>query len=395
MKRYIFLVATIVSVLSGSAQTPIEQILNSVAENNSRIKATQQEAVAAQTELSAENSLENPTFEFEYMWSEKQVPGGNKYAFAIMQGFDFPSLYVQRRKLINAQNALGASQVDYTRRNVLLEARELCIKIVYLNKQIAIVEERVEIANSLVTLYRQRLEAGDANQLDVNKVIIEQLSQSSRLKMLYGELEVAKAALVACNGGIMPHTDLAQLAQYPIMAQPASLDEAIKMWQESDAEIKMLQNQLQVAQSLSSVSKQGWIPRFEVGYKQAYEVGDMFYGLAVGVSLPLFKTSNEVKSANARALAASLQATETNVQVTAEATQLYKEVCALHDALIEYQQLIEQNNRNMLLKALECGQISLLEYMSDIAQINAAEENRLLLEYQYYSKLSQLDRNSL
>lgn len=395
MKRYIFLVATIVSVLSGSAQTPIEQILNSVAENNSRIKATQQEAVAAQTELSAENSLENPTFEFEYMWGEKQVPGGNKYAFAIMQGFDFPSLYVQRRKLINAQNALGASQVDYTRRNVLLEARELCIKIVYLNKQIAIVEERVEIANSLVTLYRQRLEAGDANQLDVNKVIIEQLSQSSRLKMLYGQLEVAKAALVACNGGIMPHTDLAQLAQYPIMAQPASLDEAIKMWQESDAEIKMLQNQLQVAQSLSSVSKQGWIPRFEVGYKQAYEVGDMFYGLAVGVSLPLFKTSNEVKSANARALAASLQATETNVQVTAEATQLYKEVCALHDALIEYQQLIEQNNRNMLLKALECGQISLLEYMSDIAQINAAEENRLLLEYQYYSKLSQLDRNSL
>lgn len=395
MKRYIFLVATIVSVLSGSAQTPIEQILNSVAENNSRIKATQQEAVAAQTELSAENSLENPTFEFEYMWGEKQVPGGNKYAFAIMQGFDFPSLYVQRRKLINAQNALGASQVDYTRRNVLLEARELCIKIVYLNKQIAIVEERVEIANSLVILYRQRLEAGDANQLDVNKVIIEQLSQSSRLKMLYGELEVAKAALVACNGGIMPHTDLAQLAQYPIMAQPASLDEAIKMWQESDAEIKMLQNQLQVAQSLSSVSKQGWIPRFEVGYKQAYEVGDMFYGLAVGVSLPLFKTSNEVKSANARALAASLQATETNVQVTAEATQLYKEVCALHDALIEYQQLIEQNNRNMLLKALECGQISLLEYMSDIAQINAAEENRLLLEYQYYSKLSQLDRNSL
>jgi hypothetical protein len=189
-------------------------------------------------------------------------------------------------------------------------------------------------------------------------------------------------------------TDLSTLAQYPALPMPASLDEAVSAWKEQDAELKMLQNQVTVAESMSAVSKEGWIPRFEVGYKQAYEVGDMFYGLAVGVSLPLFKTSNEVKSAKARALATSLQANETSVQITALATQLYNETLALHAALTDYQTLVEQNNRTMLLKALESGQISLLEYMSDMAQINEAEENRLLLEYQYYSKLSQLNRNN-
>ena len=121
----------------------------------------------------------------------------------------------------------------------------------------------------------------------------------------------------------------------------------------------------------------------------------MFYGLAVGVSLPLFKTSNEVKTAQARALSLSLQNEVANAELTAEVSQLYNEATTLKDALDDYTLFSEQNNRDMLLKALEAGQISLIEYMSDIAQLNEAEENRLMLEYQYYLALSNLDRNNL
>ncbi len=393
MKRYIISLVATTMVMAATAQTPIDTILESVANNNNSIKAAQQEATAAQTELSAENCLENTSFEFEYLWAEKQVPGGNKYGFAIMQGFDFPTVYGERRKLINAQNALGASQVSLARQEAMLEARELCIKIVYLNKQIELANERMEIAKALVDFYHNRLEAGDANQLEVNKVEIDYLSQSSRLKMLVSERRAAEIALQACNGGYELPISSTTLTQYPLLTLPASLEGVIAQWQESDATMKMLNNQVQVAESMASVSKQGWIPGFEVGYKQAYEVGDMFYGLAVGVSLPLFKTNNEVKSAKARALAISLQGDETNARIVAEATQLYDEVVTLSSALEEYELLTQHNSRQLLLKALESGQISLLEYMSDIALLNEAEENRLMLEYQYYSKLSQLNRN--
>ena len=395
MKRIFIYITSTLFAIASSAQSPIESILESVATNNSSIKSVQQEITAAQTELSAENCLENPTFEFEYLWAEKQVPGGNKYGFSIMQGFDFPTLYAERRKLINAQNSLGSSQVRLARQEVLLASRELCIKIVYLNKQIELVSEREEIATSLVQLYRQRLEAGDANQLEVNKVEIERISQSTRLKMLVSERDVAIASLMAYNGGLALPIDPTTLTQYPIIAMPASLDEVVSEWQQADATMQMLRNQQQMAESYSSVSKQGWIPRFELGYKQAYEVGDMFYGLAVGVSLPLFKTNNEVKTAKARALALSWQTEETQSQITAQATQLYNETSVLKTALNDYELLNRQNNRTLLLKALECGQISLLEYMSDIAQLNEAEENRLMIEYQHHTKLSQLDRNNL
>lgn len=394
MKRYIILTASLVA-MSAMAQSPIDNVLQSVAENNNSIKATQQDVSAAQTELSAENCLENTSFEFEYLWAEKQVPGGNKYGFSIMQGFDFPTVYGQRRNLINAQNALGASQINYVRQSVLLEARNLYIKIVYLNKQIELVAERENIARALVDMYKTRLDAGDAGRLEVNKVEIDRLSQSSRLKMLINERNAAIADLVVCNGGKSLPLNATQLTQYPMLAMPASLDEVTAQWQEADANITMLRKQQQVAESFTAVSKEGWIPKFELGYKQAYEVGDMFYGLAVGVSLPLFKTSNEVKTAQARALSLSLQNEVANAELTAEVSQLYDEATTLSAALEDYTLLSEQNNRELLLKALEAGQISLIEYMSDIAQLNEAEENRLMLEYQYYLALSNLDRNNL
>lgn len=394
MKRYIILIASL-AAMSTMAQSPIESILQSVADNNNSIKATQQDVSAAQTELSAENCLENTTFEFEYLWAEKQVPGGNKYGFSIMQGFDFPTVYGQRRKLINAQNALGSSQINYVRQSVLLDARNLYIKIVYLNKQIELVAEREEIARSLVDMYKTRMESGDANQLEVNKVEINRLSQSSQLKMLINERNAAIADLVACNGGHALPVAAKEMEQYPIMAMPASLDEVTAQWQETDANINMMRKQQQVAESFSAVSKEGWIPKFELGYKQAYEVGDMFYGLAVGVSLPLFKTSNEVKTAQARALSLSLQSDVANAELTAEVSQLYNDAVTLSAALEDYTLLAEQNNRELLFRALEAGQISLIEYMSDIAQLNEAEENQLMLEYQYYLALSNLDRNNL
>ena len=394
MKRYIILLTTLAATCA-MAQSPIESILQSVADNNNSIKATQQDVSAAQTELSAENCLENTSFEFEYLWAEKQVPGGNKYGFSIMQGFDFPTVYGQRRKLINAQNALGASEIGFVRQSILLDARNLYIKIVYLNKQIELVSERERIARSLVDMYHTRLDAGDASRLDVNKVEIERLSQSSKLKMLISERKATINDLIACNGGHALPADAMQFTQYPIMAMPASLEEITTQWQEADASITLLRKQQLLAESFTAVSKEGWIPSFEIGYKQAYEVGDMFYGLAVGISLPLFKTSNEVKTAQARALSLSWQNDDANVKLAAEVSQLYNEATALIAALDDYTLLTRQDSRQMLLKALEEGQISLVEYMSDIAQLNEAEENRLLLEYQYNLALSKLNRNNL
>ncbi len=395
MKRYSFFLIALSMAVAAVAQSPVDRVLQSVAANNSGMKAVREQAVADKASLSAENSLENLSFEFEYLWREKHLPGGNKYGFSVMQGFDFPSLYVQRRKLIDAQGRLGEWEEAYARQSTLLQARECCIRWVYLNKQIALVSARVAIADTLVAMYHRKLQEGDANQLEVNKVEIERLSQSTRLKMLRSERAAVLSTLMAYNGGQPLPVATDELTEYPMLSMPASLQEAIDRWQNSDAWVGQLKHRGQMAELQASVSRQGWIPKFELGYKQAYEEGDMFYGLAVGIALPLFKTRSEVKVARAKALSLSWQADDAGKQADAEAVRLYDEAATLQQALSEYDLLVRQDNRSLLMKALQSGSISLLEYMADIAQLNEADENRLLLEYQYYSKLSQLNRSSL
>lgn len=395
MKRYsIFLIALSITA-AAAAQSPVDKVLQSVAANNSGMKAVRQQALADKASLSAENSLENLSFEFEYLWREKHLPGGNKYGFAVMQGFDFPSLYVQRRKLIDAQGELGEWQEAFARQSALLQARECCIRWVYLNKQIALVGARVAIADTLVALYHRKLQEGDANQLEVNKVEIERLSQSTRLKMLHSERAAVLSTLMAYNGGQPLPVATDELTEYPMLPMPASLQEAMAQWQNSDALVGQLKHQGQMAELQASVTRQGWIPKFELGYKQAYEEGDMFYGLAVGIALPLFKTHSEVKVARAKALSLSWQADDAGKQADAEAVRLYDEAAALQQALSEYDLLVRHDSRSLLMKALQGGSISLLEYMADMAQLNEADESRLLIEYRYYSTLSQLNRGSL
>ena len=185
------------------------------------------------------------------------------------------------------------------------------------------------------------------------------------------------------------------LTEYPVIAAPATEQEAVAVWQAEDASLQLLRQQQEMAEMQLSVARQGWIPKFELGYKQAYEVGDMFYGFAVGISLPLFKTGSEVKAERARALSQAWQAEDAAVQKASEASQLYREVTALQSALQDYELLKQQDNRTLLMKALQGGQISLLEYMTDMAQLNSIDEDRLLIEYQYYNKLSELDRYNL
>lgn len=395
MKRYSILYFALCVAVTSAAQTPLEKLLQDIAGNNSEIKAVREQAVSTQASLSAENSLENLSFEFEYLWRERNLPGGNKYGFSIMQGFDFPSLYIQRRQLINAQGRLGEWQEMFARQNTLLQARQWCIRWIYLNKQITLVGERVAIADTLSAIYSRRLQEGDATQLDVNKIEIERLGQSARLKLLLSERTAVIASLIALNGGNPLPVGENELAEYPEISLPATLQAAIDAWRQSDALVGQMSQQQQIAEIQTSVSRHGWIPKFEIGYKQSYEEGDMFYGLAVGIELPLYKTRNEIKAAKAKKLSLSWQADDIGNRSEAEAVQLYDEAQALRKALSEYSLLIRQDSRNLLMKALQSGQISLLQYMADMAQLNEADENRLLLEYQYYSKLSQLNRGEL
>lgn len=375
--------------LSGAgAQNNMADILSCIEANNPQLKAGAQMILSQKAEVSSQNSLADPTFELEHLWGAQNA-GDRKYDITVLQSFDFPSLYVQRNRVGNLKRSLYDGQQTLLRQQVLLQAKELCLRIVYLNRCIELSDKRLAAADELARLYRGKLESGDAAILDVNKIEIEQLNVTTANTRLRNELATCLAQLRALNGGESLDVELSTLT-YPEAVLPASFDELKTQALQADPELQLLRQESLIADKSVALNRSGWLPKFELGYRHAYELGERFNGFAVGVSIPLFANRKKVKMAKAQALAGTFAVNNREQQALAELQSAYDEAVTLQRNHARYDLLTRQNNLGLLQKALAAGKISMVEYLVDATQLYEAFDNRLSLEYEYQLRLARL-----
>ena len=375
--------------LSGAgAQNNMADILSCIEANNPQLKAGAQMVLSQKAEVSSQNSLADPTFELEHLWGAQNA-GDRKYDITVLQSFDFPSLYVQRNRVGNLKRSLYDGQQTLLRQQVLLQAKELCLRIVYLNRCIELSDKRLAAADELARLYRGKLESGDAAILDVNKIEIEQLNVTTANTRLRNELSTCLAQLRALNGGESLDVELSALT-YPEAVLPTSFDELKNQALQADPELQLLRQESLIADKSVALNRSGWLPKFELGYRHAYELGERFNGFAVGVSIPLFANRKKVKMAKAQALAGTFAVNNREQQALAELQSAYDEAVTLQRNHARYDLLTRQNNLGLLQKALAAGKISMVEYLVDATQLYEAFDNRLSLEYESQLRLARL-----
>ena len=355
--RNSFLCLFVFAVANIGAQNNMADILASIETNNPELKAGTQIVLSQKAEVSSQNTLEDPNFEFEHLWGADNAKD-RKYDISVSQSFDFPSLYVQRNKIGNLKRTLYDGQQAVLRQQILLQAKELCLQVIYLNRCIRLGNERQAAADELVKLYRERLTSGDANILDVNKIEIEQLNITTSNIQRRNELAACLAQLQALNGGEPLNLAESALTEYSDRELPASFDDLKEQALQSDPELQMLRQENQIAGKEVSLNRAGWLPKFELGYRHAYELGERFNGLSVGVSIPLFANRKKVKIAKAQAVAGSFTVNNKELQTLAALQSSYNEAVALKDNRERYELLTRQNNFELLQKALASGKIS-------------------------------------
>lgn len=388
MKKMLILLC-VLAVAGAEAQNNITGVLSSIEANNPQLKAGAQMVLSQKAEVSSQNSLEDPTFELEHLWGAQNA-GDRKYDITVSQAFDFPSLYVQRNRVGNLKRSLYDGQQALLRQQVLLQAKELCLRIVYLNRCIDLSDKRLKAADQLARLYREKLESGDAAILDVNKIEIELLNVTTANTRLRNERSACLTQLRALNGGETFGVELSALADYPEAVLPASFDDLKSQALQADPELQMLRQENLIANQSVALNRAGWLPKFALGYRHAYELGERFNGLSVGVSIPLFANRKKVKMAKAQALAGSFAVNNREQQALAELQTSYDEAVTLQKDHARYDLLTRQNNLELLQKALSAGQISMVEYLVDATQLYEAFDNRLSLEYEYQVRLARM-----
>ena len=407
MKRILILAVALALTAEGHAQEGMEAILQQIARNNKALQANTQLIASQKLESKATNNLANPTLSYSHLWDsdDKNITVGE---LVISQSFDFPSLYATRNRVSRLKSTALDAQSAAVRQQVLLQAQQLCLDIVLLHQQQQLLDERLKNAEELAQMYAERLKTGDANALETNKINLELLNVRTESRTNATTLQNKLKELTALNGNLplvpgrpqpepaMPGPEALGLTDYTPTPLPADFTPVLNELLAADPALQALQHESAAARKQVSVSKQGWLPQLELGYRRNTETRHPLNGIVVGFSFPLFENRHQVKMAKSQALNLDYQKEDALLQASSALWQLYDEARSLRQSIDEYNDTFaRQRDLSLLRKALEGGEISMIEYFVEVSVVYQSKANLLLLENQYQKVMAQMYKSRL
>ena len=115
--------------------------------------------------------------------------------------------------------------------------------------------------------------------------------------------------------------------------------------------------------------------------------------MTAGVSIPIFSNKRKVAAAKAEALTNELRQASLGNENTSRINDEYARAVSLRSQLTQYGDVIADNaNFTVLRKALDGGQITLLNYLLELRYFLDAKQKYLNLEHSYHATLASLAR---
>lgn len=352
IKRSLFLYIFCVLPLTLFAQVSVDEILCLVEQNNTTLKAASDKTETAKQEVMMETSLEDPEIGFDYLWGKPGMIGKRK-DINVNQTFDLATVFGYRKRLAKSQKELLELELQQKQLETRLEAMDLLVQITYYNQALAIYEERLQQEKQLAASYEKRLAAGDANKLEANRArlsLVEIESETEKVKM---ERDLLMLQLQTLCGGteiMYNNTDYNAINLASGMSLKA-LQEAQNSQQERVAE-----NDLKTARAQS-------MPSITAGYMAELTDDEKWNGVTIGVSIPLWSNRHNMKRARLSLQSARSEAADASYKLEQFAASQRLRTERYHDIAQKMQQkLANASSTTLLRKALDEGEISLVEY---------------------------------
>lgn len=384
------IVITILAVLMGTtllAQNSVSRVLSTIEENNTTLKALRETATAQKLENRTGIYLANPEVGFNYLWG-KPSDIGNRTDISVTQTFDIPTIMGMKSGVSNGKNDLVEWQYKTDRMNIMLEAKQYCIELVYYNALKRELDLRMQHAETIAKGYKDRLERGDANKLEYNKVQLNLATVQGELSRVDVERSALLSQLKRLNGGIDIMLDDSQYVEAQL---PLNFEEWYGQAEQKNPVLAYVKQEIEVGKSQVRLSKSSNWPTFSAGYMSEKVIGQQFQGLSFGVSIPLWENKNRVKQAKAAVTAAELREADSKQQLYSQLQTLYNRASGLKIIANKYRQsLATVNNTQLLKKALDAGEISLLDYIVEIGLYYTTINQTLEAERDYQKALAEL-----
>lgn len=389
MKKIILAAMAFAAVVSAKAQD-INAVLKSVEQNNMELKALLKGNEAADIENKSQNTLEDLSMEYSPFF-QSETSGIASSELVITQGFDFPTLYGARKKAGQLQRNVLDMQYQTARRDILVNAKKLCLDIINYNKQKQLLQERRKNADELLAMFELKFKNGDATSLELNKIKLDRMNLETELVQADTKHANAMQQLQALNGGQPIEVNMTEYPQAPADDEVTMYEKAVA----TDWTVRTAQASVLAAEQDVKVNKQSWIPKFEIGYRRNTEGDNASNGFLIGGSIPLFSSKNKVKIAKARQTEAVMQHANARINAENSARTMITQMKQLKASADAYDVPLMRQTLKLLRTAVENGEISVTEYYVEADNIYKNMITYMDIERQYQDALTEIYKNEL
>lgn len=380
---------TVAMSVPGFAQENAGTVLSQIEKNNTALQALRKRTEADQYGYKAERALEAPEVGFDYLWSSPADVGTRK-DISVTQSIDVAALAGARGKLANSRTELSDIQYNIERQKILLEAKQLYIRIVYCNAVNAELSSRIARSEQIEAAYRDMQARGETDMIEVNKAHLAYLSQKNALVRNMVERESLLSELQGLNGGEPVEVNASVISTDEVL--PADFGAWYAEASQQIPELAYMKKNVDVNAAEARTVKMANYPSLTAGYMAELVKGSNFRGLTLGLSIPIWSVRSKVRQANASCEAAKLEERDAVTKTYNSLKALYDRAKGLQEISAELSSSLAVSTEAMALTEhkLKAGDISLIDNIMELSLYYSLADEVLATSCDYALALAEL-----
>jgi outer membrane protein, heavy metal efflux system len=383
--------------LSAEKKFTLQQAVEISLQNNGELKALREEKGVPEAGMIRAGLYPNPVMEMDGTTGELT---GSRFENTISVGVSQEFLTAGKRgkRLQAATKAIESfdCQVDNSGRLLIEEVKSAFYDLLLAGKKVELAERSIVLNTQLLDVTRQRFDAGDVPELEVNLARVEAARSEGRKAEAERELYPAKARLLTLMG--LPRDESASFnGSLEIKPFTRTVGELMGLALAQRADLKALEAEKAKGDAEVALARAERIPNVTVGVgyqreNSAIEVAgeevksrDNLIGLKVSIPIPLFDRNQAgIREAKARKGSAENRYAFTRLAIEREVESAFARLALAEKSLSIYtRDILPQLEENLKLvqEAYRLGEVGILTVIEEQKKFFEVNEGYLTALY--------------
>lgn len=392
---------------AGQAQMPLnaftlEDAVNTAVKNNSGLKSTAYDVELQRRLGKAAIGIDKTNL----VLTQDPTSGGNiDNSFAVIQNFSFPSVYVNQKKLTNANIQASQEQLKWGKLNLIATVKGAYYELYYIKKKIRLLTYQDSLYTDFSKAAQARFNTGESNLLEQSAAEAEAIQVKNKLAQAKIDLLIYQRKLQA----LLNIKSDVQISETEPEKRTLTLQYDTALIS-ANPYAAYLKKQIEISRLSTKVERSKLMPDFTLGYyhqtliknynpndiSRTYFGNSKQAGFQVGVAVPLFfgTQANRVKAA-----VIQQQIAESNYQyninnLDARFFELIQEQEKYSNSLLYFESKgIPQADLiiDYAVKSFKAGNIGYVEYIQNLNRASGIRNDYLETLNQYNQVVIQLE----